>query len=98
MELFCHVGLRYVVECFRHAVLVPGFYLILMFLSVSGIQTSNLCVIIILLKKWFRCILVPYFGSNFFSDILFNGWGVFRPRSKVRGYLLRTVLFYDALC
>ena len=48
MELFCHVGLRYVVECFRHAVLVPGFYLILMFLSVSGIQTSNLCVIIIL--------------------------------------------------
>ena len=27
MELFCHVGLCYVVECFRHAVLVPGFYL-----------------------------------------------------------------------
>ena len=34
-----------------------------------------------------RCIIgsslcVPYFESNYFSDLIFNEWGYFRPRSK----------------
>ena len=65
-----------------------------MFLSVTGIHSSNLSVIV---KEVVSLHLSPLFECNQFSDysLFFSGWVFFSEHVPHLGFLLRTVLFYD---